>query len=144
MKLRDKIDHTIEVKHPYLNISRVDLVEIYGAPSNPSADRKNVVIFGDAQTDRSPCGTGTSAKVVALYAKGELGLGQEFVYESITGSLFRGMAVEETKVENYPAIIPQITGSAYLTGYNQWVLDEEDPLCYGFLMGECESEGKYA
>ncbi len=99
------------------------------------ADSKNVVIFGDAQTDRSPCGTGTSAKIAALYTKGKLSLGQEFVYESITGSLFRGMATEETTVDGKTAIIPRVTGSAYITGFNQWMLDEEDPLRYGFLIG---------
>lgn len=135
MRLREKINQSIEVHHPYLNITSVDLVEIYGPPTNPKADAKNVVIFGDAQTDRSPCGTGTSAKVAALYKKGKLSLGQEFIYESITGSLFRGMAIEETLIDRIPAIIPKVTGSAYITGFNQWLLDEEDPLRYGFLMG---------
>lgn len=135
MKLREKINQSIEVRHPYLNINSVDLVEIYGPPTNLEADSKNVVIFGDAQTDRSPCGTGTSAKVAALYTKGKLSLGQEFVYESITGSLFRGMATEETTVDGKTAIIPRVTGSAYITGFNQWMLDEEDPLRYGFLIG---------
>lgn len=135
MKLRRKINQTIEVRHPVLNITSVDLIEIYGPADNPAADRKNVVIFGDSQTDRSPCGTGTSAKVAALYAKGQLALGQEFVYESITGSLFRGMATRETEIGGIKAVIPQITGSAYITGFNQWILDKTDPLCYGFLMG---------
>lgn len=135
MKLREKINQSIEVRHPYLNINSVDLVEIYGPPTNLEADSKNVVIFGDAQTDRSPCGTGTSAKIAALYTKGKLSLGQEFVYESITGSLFRGMATEETTVDGKTAIIPRVTGSAYITGFNQWMLDEEDPLRYGFLIG---------
>lgn len=135
MKLREKINQSIEIRHPYLNINSVDLVEIYGPPTNSEADSKNVVIFGDAQTDRSPCGTGTSAKVAALYTKGKLSLGQEFVYESITGSLFRGMATEETTVDGKTAIIPRVTGSAYITGFNQWMLDEEDPLRYGFLIG---------
>lgn len=135
MKLRDKINHTIEIKHPYLNITTVDLVEIYGPATNSKADRKNVVIFGDAQADRSPCGTGTSAKVATLYAKGELSLNQEFIYESITGSMFKGMATKEVKIDEYHAIIPQITGSAYITGFNQWIIDDNDPLAYGFLMG---------
>ncbi len=135
MKLRRKINQSIEVRHPCLDISSVDLVEFYGPPSNPKADAKNVVIFGDSQADRSPCGTGTSAKVAAMYTKGELSLGQEFVYESITGSLFRGMAMKEVLLDGKPAVIPKITGSAYITGFNQWMLDEEDPLRYGFLIG---------
>lgn len=140
MRLREKINRTIEIKHPYLDITTVDLVEIYGKSDSEKADRKNVVIFGDAQADRSPCGTGTSAKVAALYSKGELALGQKFVYESITGSMFTGVATKEIKIGSYKAVIPQITGSAYLTGYNQWVLDEQDPLCYGFLMGQNKSK----
>lgn len=134
VRLRDKINQSVKVQHPYLNITSVDLVEIYGSPSNPKADSKNVVIFGDSQADRSPCGTGTSAKLAALYAKGLLPLKQEFVYESITGSLFRGMAMEEVSVGGRKAIIPKVTGSAYITGFNQWLLDEDDPLRYGFLI----------
>lgn len=140
MRLKDKINSTMKIRHPYLNISTVDLVELYGPPTNPAADRKNVVIFGAAQADRSPCGTGTSAKVAALYAKGKLKLGEEFVYESITGSLFRGMAVQETQINGRRAIIPRITGSAYITGYNEWIVDEKDPLAYGFLMGREHGE----
>lgn len=136
MRLRECINKTIEIRHPYLDITRVDLVEIYGPPKNPKANKKNVVIFGDAQADRSPCGTGTSAKVASLYSKGELELNQEFVYESITGSLFRSKAIKETTVGGRKAIIPQITGSAYITGFNEWIVDDHDPLAYGFLMGE--------
>lgn len=140
MRLRDKINRTIKIKHPYLNITTVDLVELYGPADDPAADRKNVVIFGDAQADRSPCGTGTSAKLAALYAKGELGVGDEFVYESITGSMFRGRITGEIDLDGYRAIIPQITGSAYITGFNRWVLDENDPLMEGFLMGQRRQE----
>ena len=135
MRLRDKINRTIHIQHPYLNINTVDLVELYGPSDNPAADRKNVVIFGDAQADRSPCGTGTSAKLATLYAKGELAVGQEFVYESITGSLFRGVITAEIDIDGRKAVIPRITGSAYITGYNEWVLDDRDPLRDGFLLG---------
>ncbi len=135
MRLRDKINRTIEVQHPYLHINTVDLVEIYAPSENPAADLKNVVIFGDAQADRSPCGTGTSAKLAALYARGEVSIGQEFVYESITGSLFRGVVATEINIAGRKAVIPRITGSAYITGYNEWVLDDTDPLKYGFLLG---------
>lgn len=135
MRLRDKINRTIEIRHPYLNIRTVDLVEIYGPAEKPGADLRNVVIFGDAQADRSPCGTGTSAKLAALHAKGKLPVGKEFVYESITGSRFRGLITGELEIEGYHAVIPQITGSAYITGFNEWVVDEQDPLKDGFLMG---------
>lgn len=136
MKLIHKINETVEICHPYLDITTVDLAEFYGEADDPEADLKNVVIFGDAQADRSPCGTGTSAKLAWLYGEGLLPIGKTFVYESITGSKFKGVVLEETEVAGYPAIIPQITGSAYITGLNHWVLDDMDPLEYGFLMEE--------
>lgn len=142
MKLLTAVNRSVEIRHPYLDIHTVDLVEFYGPADNPAANLKNCVIFGDRQADRSPCGTGTSAKMAALYAQGELGLGEEFVYESITGSLFRGMVTRETDVaDGIRGIIPQITGSAYITGMNCWFVDEEDPLKYGFLLGEEKKAG---
>lgn len=136
MRLRDRINQTIQVRHPRLNIRTVDLVEICGKATNPQANRKNVVIFGDGQADRSPCGTGTSAKLAALYAKGQMKPGQSFVYESITGSMFRGEIAGELDLDGYRAIIPRISGCAYITGFNQWVIDEADPLREGFLMDD--------
>ncbi|MFB0958930.1 MAG: proline racemase family protein [Clostridiaceae bacterium] len=134
-ELRDVINREIRVQHPTLpHINTVDLVEIYGAPTHPEANYKNVVIFGERQIDRSPCGTGTSAKMAALGAKGELKLGEEFVYESITGTIFRGKLVETTTVGEFDAFIPLITGSAWITGFNQFVIDETDPVKYGFVL----------
>ena len=135
MELRQKINQTIEIKHPYLDITTVDLVEFYCHTDTKNADMKNCVIFGEAQADRSPCGTGTSAKLAALYAKGKLGLHEPFVYESITGSLFTGEVIKEIEIDGRKGIIPQITGSAYITGMNNWILDGDDPLAYGFLLG---------
>ena len=84
LKIRDAINANIEIQHPTLeHIKTVDLVEIYDKPSHPEATYKNVVVFGDGNIDRSPCGTGTSAKLATLYAKGELKPGEPFVYESI-------------------------------------------------------------
>lgn len=135
MELLDSINALVDIRHPYLDITTVDLVEFYAHTMNQNADMKNCVIFGDAQADRSPCGTGTSAKLATLYAKKKLGLHEEFVYESITGSLFRGEAVQEVEIGGKKGIIPQITGSAYITGYNEWVIDNQDPLKHGFLLG---------
>ncbi len=135
MKIRDEVNRTQKIKHPYLDITSVDLVEFYSHTNNPNADMKNCVIFGDAQADRSPCGTGTSAKLAALYAKGMIDIDQDFVYESITGSLFKGKVKQTVDVSEYTGIIPQITGSAWITGLNEWIIDESDPLCYGFLLG---------
>ena len=140
MELRDRINATVKIHHPYLDITTVDLVEFYAPTKDGRADMKNCVIFGDAQADRSPCGTGTSAKLAALVAKKELKVGQQFVYESITGSLFKGVATQEIEVGAYHGIIPQITGSAYITGLNEWIIDEDDPLKYGFLLGQMAAE----
>ncbi len=135
MAMLDKINKTVKVSHPELDITTVDLVEFYGPATDPEADRKNVVIFGDAMADRSPCGTGTSAKLATLHARGEIGVGEQFIYESFIGSKFKGVIKETTQVAQYPAIIPQITGSAYVTGDATYFIDKDDPLKYGFQVG---------
>lgn len=136
MKMIEKLNETVEIKHPYLDITTVDLAEFYCSPVNPKADKRNVVIFGLSQADRSPCGTGTSAKLAMMYSRGEICLNEEFIYESITGSLFKGVPTKEIKLDGFDAIIPKITGSAYITGDNTWILDEADPLKYGFFLGK--------
>lgn len=135
LMIRDIINSTVEIKHPTLeHIKTVDLVEIYGPAKNPKATYQNVVVFGEGQVDRSPCGTGTSAKMAALYAKGKLNIGEDFIYESILGTMFKGRILEETMVGSYKGIIPEITGSAYITGFNHFVIDEDDPVKYGFSL----------
>ena len=111
-----------------------DLVEVYGKAMDPSANYRNVVIFGKGNVDRSPCGTGTSAKMAALHATGKLAVGEVFVYESILGTRFKGRILEEVKVGEYDAISPEITGSAFITGFNHFVIDPDDPLAYGFSL----------
>ncbi|MCI8938983.1 MAG: proline racemase [Dorea sp.] len=136
MKMRDLINQQVEIQHPTLDITEVDLVEFYGPTPNPDkATMRNVVVFGDAQADRSPCGTGTSAKLATLHGWGELAVGEEFVYESFIGTTFKGVIKEETKIGDYDAVIPMITGSAYLTGIGTYLIDPEDSLKYGFLIG---------
>lgn len=136
MKMLDKINKEVKVQHTTLDITTVDLVEFYGPTPNPEkADMRNVVIFGEAQADRSPCGTGTSAKLATLYAWNEIKVGEEFRYESFTGSVFRGVIKEETSIGEHKAVIPQITGSAYITGMGTYVIDPTDPLKYGFSVG---------
>ncbi|SEG06142.1 proline racemase [Caloramator fervidus] len=135
LKIRDAVNKSIEIKHPVLShIKTVDLVEIYGPATNKEANLKNVVIFGQGQVDRSPCGTGTSAKIATLYAKGKLKMNEYFVYESILGTMFKARVIGETTVGEYKAVIPEITGSAYITGFNHFVIDPNDPLKYGFIL----------
>lgn len=136
MKMLDVINKEIPVKHPLLDIDTVDLVEFYGPTPNPDkATMRNVVIFGDAMADRSPCGTGTSAKLATLHHWGEIGVGEEFIYESFIGTRFKGVIKETTKVADYDAVIPMITGSCYLTGVATYLIDPTDPLKYGFQVG---------
>nr|WP_298479740.1 proline racemase [uncultured Oribacterium sp.] len=133
--LRDIINKEIPVQHPELpHIHSVDLVEWWSKTETKGATLKNCVVFGQGQVDRSPCGTGTSAKMATLFAKGELKMGEKFFYESILGTIFEGEIVGKAKVGEYDAVIPQITGSAYITGFNHFVIDETDPVKYGFIL----------
>lgn len=135
IQLRDIINKEIPVQHPELPyIHSVDLVEWWSKTETKGATLKNCVVFGQGQVDRSPCGTGTSAKMATLFAKGELKMGEKFFYESILGTIFEGEIVGKAKVGEYDAVIPQITGSAYITGFNHFVIDETDPVKYGFIL----------
>jgi 4-hydroxyproline epimerase len=105
-----------------------------GAPRHPKADARNAVFYGEKAIDRSPCGTGTSARLAQKAAKGELAVGDSFVHESIIGSLFDGRVEAATKVGDYDAIIPSIAGQAWITGYNTIFLDDRDPFVKGFTV----------
>ncbi|WMT91546.1 4-hydroxyproline epimerase [Pelagibacterium sp. H642] len=103
-----------------------------GAPREPGAHARNAVFYGEKAIDRSPCGTGTSARMAHWAAKGRLKAGDDFVHESIIGSLFKGRVEAETTVGNYPAIIPSIGGWARQTGLNTITIDDRDPFAHGF------------
>lgn len=135
MKMMEKINKTVEIKHPELDITTVDLVEFYGPAKSANADKQNVVIFGEAQADRSPCGTGTSAKLATLYARGEIKIGEPFVYESFMCTQFIGKVKEETTMGPFKAIRPTVTGAAYLTGEATYAIDPMDKLGKGFIVG---------
>jgi 4-hydroxyproline epimerase len=104
----------------------VDHVELFGPPENPKANSRNFVLCPGKAYDRSPCGTGTSAKLACLFADGKLAAGQVWRQESITGSAFEG-----TVTEVNGEIIPTIRGSAYVNAESQLILDPADPLCWG-------------
>ena len=134
-----EVNATVEIRHPNLDINTLDVIEYYAPTDTPGADAQNVVFFGDyenPQTDRSPCGTGTSAKLANLVGKGELEIGEPFVYESVMGMTFTGRAAERTTVGEFDAIIPQVRGSAYLVGESAWFMDDEDPLTEGFVINQ--------
>ena len=133
--VRDAVNKQLSFEHPQLKfINSCTHVEFYGPPSSEQADIKNAVLFGDVGIDRSPCGTGTSAKLAALHARGELGVGEEFVHESIIGSLFKARILEVTTVGQYQAVIPEVTGSAHLMSMSTIFIDPNDPHKHGFLL----------
>ncbi len=105
-----------------------------GAPRDPRAHARNAVFYGDKAIDRSPCGTGTSARMAQLAAKGKLSVGDDFVHESIIGSLFLGRVEGMARVGALAAIIPSIAGWARKTGYNTIFIDHRDPFAHGFVV----------
>jgi 4-hydroxyproline epimerase len=131
--VRALVQKKIEPVHP-LNptIRGVSHVMWTDAPKGAGAHGRNAVFYGERAIDRSPCGTGTSARLAHLHAKGSLKVGDVFVHESIIGSRFTGRVEEETTIGAKRAIIPSIEGSAIATGFNQIWIDEEDQFAKGF------------
>ena len=103
-----------------------------GRAHDPRAHARNAVFYGEKAIDRSPCGTGTSARMAQKAARGELKVGDDFVHESIIGSLFFGRVEEATEVGGHPAIVPSVAGQAWITGHNTIFLDDRDPFVKGF------------
>jgi len=103
-----------------------------GKPRDPRAHARNAVFYGDKAIDRSPCGTGTSARMAQLAARGKLKVGDDFVHESIIGSLFDGRVEGPARVGNHDAIVPSIAGWARQHGINTIFVDERDPFAHGF------------
>jgi len=127
--LIEKVNQNYQIKHPMLDIYGLANVEFY---ENTIYGQKNIVISAQGQVDRSPCGTGTCAKLSALYAHKKINLNEYFINKSFTGAKFKGIIKDTTKIKNYEAIIPEITGSAYICGYSTHIIDNHDPLKYGF------------
>jgi 4-hydroxyproline epimerase len=109
-----------------------------GKPTKPEARARNAVFYGEKAIDRSPCGTGTSARLAQWAAKGLLKPGEDFVHESIIGSLFTGRVEAETFVGDFPAIIPSVEGWAIMTGLNTIFVEDEDPFAHGFVLADRE------
>ncbi|MGO4725470.1 MULTISPECIES: 4-hydroxyproline epimerase [unclassified Inquilinus] len=115
-------------------ISGLRHVQWTGRPKHPQAHARNAVFYGEKAIDRSPCGTGTSARMAQLAARGQLKTGDAFVHESIIGSLFHGRVEDTAKVGGHDAIIPSVAGQAWITGYNTIFLDDRDPFVKGFTV----------
>src|SRR5688572_31651047 len=105
---------------------------VFHAPGRDGADARAATSIHPGWLDRSPCGTGTSARLAQLHARGELALGESFVNESVIGTRFIGRIAEETSVGGRPAIVPEITGRAWITAMGQYLLDPSDPFPAGF------------
>jgi proline racemase len=137
MRILTVANEQLPVRHPDLpHVDKIIDLRFFVEPGTNGADTRNVVILGDHMVDRSPCGTGTSAEAALRYAQGRLRLGESFVTESIIGTRFTAQVVAETQVGEgdaaFPAVIPRVTGQAHITGFHQFVLDDEDPFPCGF------------
>ena len=131
--MRDLADEKFAPVHPEdARIRGIHHVMWCDKPRNARAHARNAVFYGDKAIDRSPCGTGSSARVAQLAAKGKLKVGDDFVHESIIGTMFDCRVEAETNVGNYRAIRPSIAGWAQVTGHNTIFVDDRDPLAHGF------------
>ncbi|MEO6000506.1 MAG: 4-hydroxyproline epimerase [Chitinophagaceae bacterium] len=130
---RQRLNENYSFVHPEdANINGLSHVMWTGATLSPAATARNAVFYGDKAIDRSPCGTGTSARMAQWFAKGKLKKGETFIHESIIGSQFIGRVEEETTINGRQAIVPSIEGWAIVTGYNTIIIDDDDPYAYGF------------
>ena len=139
----------LPVVHPEQpGFAGITIGQLSGPPHDPRNSRRNVVTMstGDFDwskpstwtgvIDRSPCGTGTCAKMAMLHAKGRLRAGDEFRHEGILGTVFTGRVEEETRIGDRPAIVPSITGTAWITGFASYVVDPTDPFPEGYTVGD--------
>ncbi len=139
----------LPVVHPeHPGFAGITIGQLSGPAHDPANSMRNVVTVSTGAfdwerpatwtgaIDRSPCGTGTSARMAVLHAKGRLGIGEPFRHEGILGTVFIGRLVEETRVGDRPAVVPTITGSAWITGFASYVVDPDDPFPDGFTVGD--------
>ncbi|MCB9124408.1 MAG: proline racemase family protein [Caldilineaceae bacterium] len=135
MQIKRAVMASLPIEHPF----EPDLGFLYGVifvgpPENPQHHSRNVCMFADGEIDRSPTGTGVSARAALHFARGEIGLGEPFVVESILGTCFTGEVVETTTFGPHAAVIPQVTGTAHICGINELLIDPADELRHGFML----------
>jgi len=126
MRIKREVEREHDVIHPLEN----GLRGIYGTIF--TSGNRNVTIFAEGEVDRSPCGTGTCGIIASRYARGLLKMGEPFLHESIIGTTFTGRAVSSTRVGSFDAVVPEVTGSAFVTGYHTFIIDPRDPVSGGF------------
>jgi proline racemase len=135
MAVKRAVMASLKIKHPF----EEDLGFLYGTiidsePNTEGANSRNVCIFAEGEVDRSPTGTGVSGRVALEHAKGRLAVGEPFVIESLIGTRFTGRVVRETMFGEYAAVIPEVEGSAYITGRHEFLIAPDDPLKDGFIL----------
>ena len=135
VRVKQAVMADLPLEHPF----EEDLGFLYGTiivgeAQDPAHHSRNVCIFADGEVDRCPTGTGVSARAALHYARGEIGKNEPFVVESILGTTFTGEVTEEVKFGPHDALIPKVTGSAYITGRNELLIDPTDPLWEGFIL----------
>ncbi len=132
-EIRRRLNDSYTFIHPEdQRIAGLSHIQWTGATLKPDSSARNAVFYGDKAIDRSPCGTGTSARMAQWAARDKLSVGSTFVHESFIGSTFTGRVEKSTQVGQYPAIIPSIEGWAHVTGTSTIVIDENDPYAFGF------------
>jgi proline racemase len=140
IELGRELKRLIEDGHEVVHPLEPELRDVYGVvfwdelEPGPPLVQRNVTVFADGEVDRSPCGSGTSARLALLDRSGRLARGAELVHRSIVGSEFRARVVDGAEVAGAPAVVTEVEGSAYLTGYHQFVLAADDPVGTGFLL----------
>ncbi len=135
MEVKRAVGAALDPVHP----DEPELRGVYGTiisspAGEPGADGRNITVYADGAVDRSPCGTGTSAKLAVLYAAGGVELGQPYVHQSVIGTRFTGRVLAETRVGPHPAVETEIAGRGFVTGLHQFLLDPDDPTAPGFLV----------
>jgi proline racemase len=134
-RIRAAIEAEFPLEHPEGEQSRgLVSIQFYGPARTAGATLRNAVVVAPAGLDRSPCGTGTSARLANLWARRALAVGERFVHESVIGSRFEAWIAATTRVGPYDGVVPEIAGRAWLTGMNQLVLQPDDPFPAGFLL----------
>ena len=130
------IREKVKLQHPtQRHITQLDFITFYHEPTNPEALYRNVHVFSDGKLDRSPGGTGTSAMMAMLEARGRLRIGQHIQSEGLLGSgTFEGCLIRETQIGNHRAVVPTIKGKANIIGYAKWLIDPNDPVGAGFVI----------
>lgn len=134
-EIRNQVNENIELHHPEKeHITKVDDILFVGSPKFEGDTYKSLCFLGEAQLDRSPCGTGTSARMAALYEKGLLSIGETFYHESIIGTVFEGVVDREVMIGDIKGIIPFVKSRAFVTGMGNLIIDSDDPLSEGFIL----------